>query len=256
MAMHACDALAADDDDLLSLATACRSLSTLAAYGSSRKLAGGGDQAIAALCVKTFDRAVLRVGDACGGDDEAVAPALTSMRLLHDVALAQPLVDRASWMAAAGEVARSYAVNPLAAGLAAGLLYLAQELDDAQVATLVEQRLTATFEPLAGAAFLEGFLRVNALVLARSREVVRTLDAFLASIPAERFTTVLPLLRRAFATVGATERRYLLENVLAVRGLGAHADDARAVLAERDTARLGEMASELDEAMDDLDDLL
>ena len=58
-ALHACDTLAATDDDLPSLAAACRALSGLSAYGSSRShVSGGADSAIATLCRKTFSRAI------------------------------------------------------------------------------------------------------------------------------------------------------------------------------------------------------
>ena len=79
---------------------------------------------------------------------------------------------------------------------------------------VVGLRLGGAAAPEAAASFLAGFLEVNALVLVKSRHVVEALDAFLGGIAPERFRDTLPVLRRAFAGLGATERRYLLENVL------------------------------------------
>src|SRR6185437_4220674 len=82
-ALAACDRFAAADDDLPSLARSTSVLSGLVSYGSSRALSAFGDEAIPALCKKTFDRAVLRVADACAGTDEAVAPVKKALRTLN-----------------------------------------------------------------------------------------------------------------------------------------------------------------------------
>jgi hypothetical protein len=255
-ALRACDTFAATDDDLPSLARACRALSGLAAYGTSRSHSDIGDEAIPTLCQKTFARAVLRVRDACTGSDEAVAPVREALRTLHDVALSQPLVDRGAWIAVGRDLVQSYAVNPTASGLACGLLYLAQAVDDQEVAGVVGQRLSNSLEPEKAASFLSGFLDVNALVLVKSRPVVEALDRFLQAIEADRFRDVLPTLRRAFGSLGATERRYLLENVLALRGLADKGRAAQQVLGEKDKEKLKEISGDLSKVMDDLDDLL
>ena len=75
-------------------------------------------------------------------------------------------------------------------------------------------------------------------------------------IAPERFRDALPVLRRAFGGLGQTERRYLLENVLAVRRIGDKATAAQAVLLEKDKEKLQAMSADLSKAMDDLDDLL
>ncbi|WP_437956853.1 DUF5682 family protein [Sorangium sp. So ce119] len=255
-ALRACDEFAAGDSDLPSLARACRAFAGLASFGSSRSLSSLGDGVIAPMLEKTFARAVLRVHGGCTGSDEAVAAAKEALRTLHDVALSQPIVDRGAWLDAARGLVESEAVNPTASGLACGLLYLAQAIDDADVARVVGLRLGGAAAPEAAASFLAGFLEVNALVLVKSRPVVEALDTFLRGIAPERFKDTLPVLRRAFAGLGATERRYLLENVLAARKLGGKARAAQAVLLEKDREKLKEMSEDLSQAMDDLDELL
>lgn len=255
-ALMACERLAASDDHLPSLATATRALSALVSYGSSRARSSLGDRVLAPMLTKTFARAVLRAPDAAVGDDDAMAEVKPALRTLHEVALSQPIVDQAAWLDAARAIAESWTVNPACAGLAAGLLYLAQKLSETAVAELVRLRLTSALEPERAAGFLEGFLEVNALVLVKSRPVVEVLDGFLASIEAARFKDIVPLLRRAFSALGATERRYLLENVLAIRRLGDKAGAAKAVIREQDKEKLKAISGDLAQAMDDLDDLL
>src|SRR6185503_14875319 len=151
-----------------------------------------------------------------------------------------------------------YGLNPRASGLACGLLYLAQEIDEARVVEVVGQRLSNLAEPAAAAGFLAGFLEVNALVLVKSRPVVEALDRFLLGIAPDRFRDVLPVLRRALGPLGPTERRYLIEHVIALRGVDERAEvrEAARLLAEKDREKLAEMNDELGKAMDDLDDLL
>ncbi len=257
-ALAACDDAAAHDDDLPSLARACAALSALTSYGSSRGRAG--DPAITRLCVTTFERAVLRLPGAAIVDDDGVDAVQRALRGLHEVALGQPRLaetgGRAAWLEAARATAASFDVHPAAAGLATGLLYLAQVLDDDAIATAVSLRLSHAVPPVVAAAYLAGFLEVNALVLVKSRAVVAALDVFLGAIEPAAFPDVLPVLRRAFADLGPTERRYLLENILAIRGIGAHARAAAQVIAETDRDKLAAMSGELADALDDLDDLL
>lgn len=257
-AMAACDRLSATDDDLPSLARACMSLSGLVSYGSSRDaLPGQGSEAtLRALCRKTFDRALLRLRPACTGDDDAVAELPRALQTLHDIAIAQPEVDREAWLLAARELAEDYAVHPRTAGVATALLYLARTIGEDEVATFVGQRLSDTLHPQAGAAYLEGFLRVNAIVLVKNRAVVETLDAWVTAVEPDAFRNILPLLRRVFGTLGATERRYFLENLIGARGLGARASAAMAVITTTDEATLAEVSEDLDAALGDLDDLL
>lgn len=255
-ALRACDAHAATDSDLPSLASAARALSGLVAYGTSRAHADVGDEAVAVLCEKTFGRALLRVRDASACAPDAVGPVLEALRTLHEVALAQPRADKAGWLAEARGLMESHAVNPAASGLATGLLYLSHELSETDVALEVGRRLSLAVDPEAGAAYLEGFLQVNALVLVKSREVVKALDDFLTGVDPERFRQTLPVLRRALGMLGITERRYLMENVVAARQLRDKGQAVKAVLEEKDKEKLKDMSAELGKALDDLDDLL
>jgi hypothetical protein len=253
-ALDATERLAAEDADLPSLARAARALSGLATYGTSRAHGAFGDAAIPQLLAKVFLRAVLRVSDAATGTDEAVDPAREAMRTLHEVALTQPAVDRTAWIAAARGLMDSYVVNAGAAGLATGLLYLAREIDDEELALVVGQRLSNRLEPVAAATFLAGFLEVNATAIVRSRAVVAALDAYLVDLPVDRFREALPVLRRAFSVLGPSERRYLSENLIALRHVAA--GDATTILRQGDPETLKQMNDELSKVMDDLGDLL
>jgi Family of unknown function (DUF5682) len=255
-ALAATERLAATDDDVRSLAQATRALSGLVSYGTSRAAIAGAEGVIAALADKTFTRAVLRIESASVGDDDAVMPARDAIRILHEIAVSQARFDTSLWFATASELVTSERIHGACAGMLGGLLYFADRLDDTAVTAMVAFRLSSTVDPGAAARFLEGFLSVNALVLVRNRAIVAALDGFVQSVAAGRFRDVVPVLRRAFASLGATERRYLLDNLLAIRKIGEHARDAAQVLATKDVDKLKAMSADITKAMDDLDDLL
>ena len=256
-ALAACERLAAVDDDLPSLARAARSTSGLVRYGSSRSALANVDTLLRTLTVSTYTRAVARARDACIGNDAALERVHEALRVLHEVALGDDVVDKALWLEAAHRIAIDFTVHPSASGMCTGLTYLAGASSEEEVTALVTFRLSSVTEPTQAAAYLEGFLGVNALVLARNKHVVAALDRFLQSIPADRFQETLPVLRRAFASLGATERRYLLENMLGIRASTTTTTSAaKAILDERDPEKVAALARDMGQLMDDLDDLL
>ena len=62
-------------------------------------------------------------------------------------------------------------------------------------------------------AWLEGLLRGGALLLMHAHDLWAVLDGWLAALAADAFDAVLPLLRRAFSSFAAPERRSMGEIV-------------------------------------------
>jgi len=254
-ALDAAERLSSGDDDVGSLSQAARTLAGLKSFGSSRahltQLAGTVDR----LLVGTFTRATLRLPLSLLGDAEAAAPARQAMVVLQELALGQPGLDRAAWFAGLQGIAHNEIVEPTAAGTAAALLYLARECSQADLCALLDRRLADTVTPARSADFLAGFFSVNALVLLKNRDIVTALSAFLAGLAAETFRDALPALRRAFAVLGSSERRFLLEHLVALHGATAKAESAQ-VLTAPDKAALTDLGKTLGDALDDLNDLL
>ena len=82
--------------------------------------------------------------------------------------------------------------------------------------THLNQRLSTGNTPLNGAFFLDGFLSLHKIVLVRNLPIVKMLEAFVQSIRAEDFVTILPVLRRAFSALTKSELNYFLENLSSV----------------------------------------
>ena len=66
-------------------------------------------------------------------------------------------------------------------------------------------------EPARGAAYVEGFFAGGALLLVHDDRLLQVMDQWLAAIPVDTFTEVLPLLRRTFGAFAAPERRAIGE---------------------------------------------
>jgi len=254
-ALDTAERLSSSDDDAASLSHAARTLAALRSFGSSRpqltQLAG----TVQRLLLGTFTRATLRLPLSLLGDSEATAPARQAMAVLQELALTQPDLDRAAWFAGLHGIAGNEIVEPTAAGTAAALLHLARQVSEEQLRHLLDRRLCDTVVPARSADFLAGFFSVNALVLLKNRDIVSALSAFLAGLGADVFRETLPALRRAFAVLGSSERRFLLEHLVALHAPAAKAESTQ-VLTAPDKAALSDLGKTLGEALDDLNDLL
>lgn len=253
-ALEVCNKFAANDGDVISLANACRTLSGLVSYGTSRKSMEGAKAAIEALCSQTFSRVSLRIPDACKTDDDGAPSIQNAILAIHEIALAQKLVDKQLWFETARQLIRDYTIHPLCAGSIAGLLYVAREISDKEAQEIIEQRLTFRSQPAQAAGFVAGFLEVNALIIVRDAGIVEKLNEFILELSADEFVNALPMLRRAFVQLGATERRYLIENILKLTG--ASPAESVAILKEKDKEKLKTVSKEMGKIMKDLDDLL
>jgi hypothetical protein len=207
------------------------------------------------LLVGTFTRATLRLPLSLLGDAEATESARGAMTVLQELALTQAGLDRAAWFAGLHAISSDESIEPTAAGVASALLYLARECSDEQLRPLLDRRLSDTINPARSADFLAGFFSVNALVLLKNREIVSALSAFLAGLDGKLFRDALPALRRAFAVLGSSERRFLLEHLIALHGAAAKTESAQ-VLTAPDKAALTDLSKTLGDALDDLNDLL
>ena len=102
-------------------------------------------------------------------------------------------------------------VHAVLRGLSARLLFDDEALSVEEVASQMSLALSPASEPEDAAAWLSSFLGESAMVLLHDDMLWRLVDEWLISLPAEQFTTVLPMLRRTFTEFSAPERRQLAE---------------------------------------------
>lgn len=150
---------------------------------------------------------------ACALDD-AAADALRSQLLAGDaaVALRGGAEQTAAWQRALVGVAGHARAHELLQGLATRLLLDAGVWTSAEAARQLSRHLSIGAEPAKAAAWLEGFLNRNAVVLLHDPTVWRLVDEWVSGLGDEHFVRVLPLVRRAFSGFTSGERRDLAQH--------------------------------------------
>ncbi|HEX6597238.1 MAG TPA: DUF5682 family protein [Acidimicrobiales bacterium] len=203
---------AALQQDTAVLMAAVEPLARVRRYGSVRRFDTD-------LVHQVLDGIVTRVTvglpSACVAlDDEAAAEV---RRRIDSVQRGIGLLDdpelRARWLKALAQVAARDAVHGAVAGRAVRLL-----LDAAQMAIDdVSRRLSLVLSPAEdasrGAAWLEGFLSGDAVLLLHEPELLGVIDGWVTAVAGTTFDDLLPLLRRTFAPFPAAERRAIGERI-------------------------------------------
>ena len=139
------------------------------------------------------------------------------------------------------------AAAALLRGMACRLLLDEQLLESSEVVTQFGRNLSLGVAPMDVAAWLDGFLNQQALVLLHDEAIWGAVDAWLSQLGEAQFAQILPLVRRSFSAFSKHERQSLGEKAkrspvggaavtaAAVAGGAAQEaspwDEARAVLA-------------------------
>jgi hypothetical protein len=87
-----------------------------------------------------------------------------------------------------------------------------------ELLALASRCLSRAVAPAEATAWVEGLLRGRAALLLHARALWAVLDTWVAALAPDTFTTMLPLLRRAFSAFEAPERRAMGELVRQLRG--------------------------------------
>jgi hypothetical protein len=221
---HALESRAATTGDANQLLAALPALANVFRYGNVR-------QTDASLVGHVLDglivRACISLPLACGALDDAAAEALRKLLLAAHAAIGLRADDAQTeaWRRALHLVAHQQTSHTLIAGLACRLLLDDGALPADEAARALSQQLSRGADPARAAAWLEGFLNRNAMVLLHDATVWGLVDHWLSDLSEEHFMAVLPLVRRTFGSFEAGERRDLGTRV---RSTGADAPAATA----------------------------
>lgn len=207
---HALENLSAVTSDQEQLLLAIPPLSQVARYGNVRNTQTG---MVDHLLESLVPRAAIALPGACSSlDDEAAARLREQVMSAHQ---AVRLLERQSlgesWFAALRQIALGQGYQGLITGLATRLLFDSQQLDNDETARIMGLALSRANDPGAAAAWVEGFLNASGMVLLHDGRLWSLVNDWLTGLHGDHFTSVLPLLRRTFATFSAPERRQLGE---------------------------------------------
>ena len=207
---HALEGRAALTGDALQLLAALPPLSNVFRYGNVRQTdAAQVGHVLDSLIV----RAAISLPLACSALDDDAAEALREKLLAAHAAvgLRQGAEQTEAWQRALVQLARQTSAHELLQGVAVRLLLDEGAWSADEVASALSLHLSAGAEPARAAAWLDGFLNRNAVVLLHDAQVWRLVDQWLAGLNEEHFVRVLPLVRRTFSAFGPSERRDLAQ---------------------------------------------
>lgn len=199
---------AAVSGDTLQLLEALPPLANVFRYGNVRQTDTG---MVAHMLDSLIVRAAIGLPLACSGMDDDSASSLRTMLLAaHSaVALRDAPEQTQAWQRALRLVAESSTAHALLQGLATRLLLDEGLWQAAEAAQALSLHLSSGVEPLQAAAWLEGFLNRNAMVLLHDQQLWQLVNDWLCGLSEAHFTHILPLVRRTFAAFSASERRDL-----------------------------------------------
>ncbi|MEV4258860.1 DUF5682 family protein, partial [Spirillospora sp. NPDC049652] len=147
-----------------------------------------------------------------GLDDDAARDLLGRLDRTHSaLALLDDAAHTARWHTTLASLVDRDGLHGIIEGRLTRLLLDTGILTD--VADRMARAVSSGAEPVRAAAWVEGFLSEGGLVLVHDDALLRLVDGWIAGLPAEAFTNVLPLLRRAFGEFAAAERRAIGERV-------------------------------------------
>ena len=218
------EARAAVASDVTQLMNALPPLANLLRYGNVRKT----DAATVAHATSGIvARVCVGLPGACSSLDDDAAAEMFGAIQKADAALG--LIEDAehlrSWHATLAKMSGSDGLHGLVAGRCVRILLDARVLDPDEAARRMNLAVSTAAGPPQAAAWIDGFLRGSGELLYHDDALFGIFDGWLASLPAEAFPQLLPLLRRTFSTFEGPLRRNLGEK--ARRGATAGPAPAR-----------------------------
>lgn len=234
--------LAAAAPDVADLIDALGPLANAARYGDVR---GTDSTALGAV----FDELVVRVlagldAAVIGLDEDAAAAMADRLTSLHG---ALGIVDHAArhepLQAVLERIADGRGVHGLVQGRTSRLLHDGGAWGPDELRRRLGRALGPGSQPAGAAAFVEGLLAGSGTILLHDAALLSGVDAWLASLTPDSFTTTVPLLRRTFGAFEPAERRRLGALVASGQAtgaptIGADVDEERAALAIATVRRL------------------
>jgi hypothetical protein len=226
--------------DVRGLMDALPPLARVARYGDVRGTAAA---SVLPVIDVLFERALVSLPGACTSLDGDAA-----REMAESIAAGEEcvnLLDRSGmhekWRTVLGPLAENESVNALLRGWCCRLLLEAGSLDEQELQRLAGLSLSPAAPATEAAAWVEGVLRGSGLVLLHQTGLWMALDGWLTGLDPETFTSLLPLVRRAFSDFEPAEKRAMGERVRKLGSGGeagpAHGYDGTGDLDHRRAAR-------------------
>jgi hypothetical protein len=230
--LHALDERMALDADVAHLMDALPALARTLRYGDVRGTDLG---ALRTVTLGMITRICVGLPAAVGGlDDSAAAVMRDRIDAVHGaLALIEERDTTDRWVTVLAGLSTRDDLHGLLAGRLNRLLLDAARLDVPEIGLRMATVLTVGVPIARAAAWIEGFLAGDGLLLVHDERLLALVDGWLTGIPADAFVEVLPLLRRTFSGYPAPQRRLIGERAANISGAGPRrASEADAVDAD------------------------
>ncbi|MGH9222736.1 MAG: DUF5682 family protein [Acidimicrobiales bacterium] len=219
------DERAARQHDTAVLMAAIEPLARARRYGSVRKL---DTEVVHRVLAGVVVRVAVGLAAACASLDDDAA---TVMRAHVDsvqrgIALVDDAQLRTTWVGALTKVAGQAGVHGVVAGRIVRLLFDGGQVTSDDLGRRFSVTLSPAEEASRAAAWLEGFLSGDAVLLLHEPNLLQAVDGWVTEVHPEVFDDLLPLLRRTFAQFQPAERRAIGEQVRrGVTGAGRQSEE-------------------------------
>lgn len=213
------DERAAHTSDALELLDSLAPLVNIHRYGTAREMSLGH---IETLVNRLAIQAALALPYACRNlSDEEALRFRTSVNNAHKAMqlaeLETSIMDE--WWQALQHVVEGHVSSPQLTGLCARLLYQAEKIDKQTLQRLLQKSLSPAIATADAAHFFEGFFAEAVQQLLYDRILLKAVEHWLLHLEETLFVEYLPLFRRVFSELDATERKRMLDNILGNRDL-------------------------------------
>jgi hypothetical protein len=212
LAIGLLQAKAAVTADIGVLAAAAPPLITILRYGAAREMPADELRLLAASLIEAVCAGLVY---GCRNLDRAAAGELQAR--LTELNRTLPLLEdtglTGNWRAGLQALSEDGFAAALLRGFAVRSLYDQNELGAEKAQTLFSRALSPSVMPSEAGEWLEGFLGDGGQILLHDGPLLAAIDGWLLMLSEEDFLTLLPMLRRAFASCDAGERRRLLDMV-------------------------------------------
>lgn len=211
LGISALEKKAALTSDCPSLLAALPPMADIVRYGEAR--AGAADH-LAVMMPRLVVQAALALPYAARNlDAEAAAmfrnAILAADRAIHLVELEPDILE--SWQQALRQILSDNQATRLISGLAARILYAADQLSADDAASLLARMLSPGTQIIDAAGFFDGFFDGAGERLIHDAPLRDAVDGWLVSLDEEDFIAHLPLFRRVFSVLDRAERRRLMD---------------------------------------------
>ncbi|GCE20599.1 DUF5682 family protein [Dictyobacter kobayashii] len=203
---------AALSTDVRHLMDALPPLARVARYGDVRQTRA---ERILPIIDGLFERSLIGLPGACFSlDDDAALAMLKSIDNVQDsIQLLDNPQQRQVWQERLKTLAERDNIHGLIRGRCCRLLLDQQALTEAEMQRLIQLALSPAVPLTQAAAWIEGVIRGSGLLILHQDDLWRALDQWLSVLSSDNFIQLLPILRRAFASFQAPERRHMGEKI-------------------------------------------